>query len=137
MQSRTAADVVGQACSLHALTGSNFLVLLFAKLTQQEGPHPKQSVLTDLELQSIMPPNGTRGPSGGLQGVRCTPVPAKPPELLPQVINTLTEVHLQTHTSVSCYAVLEAAIHAFHFASPGVGLPFNFAPAINPKLAAC
>ena len=38
---------------------------------------------------------GAWGPSGGaLQGVWSTPIPTKPPELLPQVIDALAEVHL-------------------------------------------
>lgn len=48
-----------------------------------------------LELQPVMAPNGTWGPSGGsLKGVGGTPIPTKPPELLPQMIHALAEVHL-------------------------------------------
>ena len=39
---------------------------------------------------------GAWGPSeGALQGVWSTPIPSKPPELLPQVIHALAEVHLR------------------------------------------
>lgn len=51
-----------------------------------------------LELQPVMTPYGAWGPSGGcLQGVWSTPIPAKPPELLPQVIHALAEVHLHSY----------------------------------------
>lgn len=51
-----------------------------------------------LELQPVMTSYGARGPGrGGLQGVWSTPIPSKPPELLPQVINALAEVHLRTY----------------------------------------
>lgn len=53
-----------------------------------------------LELQPVMTPYGTRGPSGGgLQGVRSTPIPAEPPKLLPKMIHALAEVHLHSNNN--------------------------------------
>ena len=51
--------------------------------------------MSDLELQSVMPANAPWGALVSLRGVRCTPTPSKPPELLPQVMHTLAEVNLQ------------------------------------------
>ena len=52
-----------------------------------------------LELQPVMTPYGAWAPSGGhLQGVWSTSIPSKPPELLPQVIHALAEVHLRSYT---------------------------------------
>lgn len=55
-----------------------------------------------LELQFVMPPNGPRLCGWPLLlGVWCASILAKPPELLPQVVHTLTEVHLHRTPAAS------------------------------------
>lgn len=67
----------------------------------------KQSLY--LELQSVMAPYCPWGSHARLGGIRSAPIPPKPPELLPQVVHTLTEIHLQNEMhSVSIYT---SAIH--------------------------
>lgn len=57
-----------------------------------------------LELQPVVTPYGTLRPRGGsLQGVWSTPIPAKPPELLPEVVHALAEVHLHEYKACKVF----------------------------------
>lgn len=74
-----------------------------SQFEQVEEPH--------LELQPVMPSNGPRGRGPWLIGVRSAPIPPKPPELLPQVVYTLAEVHLQGTAHLNIALTL-LSIHA-------------------------